>query len=209
VSPPGCTYILYRFFAADERLLYIGMTRNPGRRLEKHSGDKSWWSDVARIDMEHYPTVAALRDAERQAIRAEHPTHNIRMNGASGSSLTAAEKPRATSRCGLVVGSVYAIGLDDGECPVGVVTDIDGDGVTLTLYSWLSHLFDLPDTWVPYGSIKRWVRAEKEQLVYGERASDGFFYGKIVKELWLMDPLANFQTKFTAAGPARISLLGA
>lgn len=36
---------LYRFYDAGESLLYIGITNNPGRRLEQHSATKSWWCD--------------------------------------------------------------------------------------------------------------------------------------------------------------------
>lgn len=74
-------YTLYRFYAADDTLLYIGLTVNPGRRMEKHAYDKPWWADVARIAMEQHPNLDALRAAERHAIETEKPLHNIRMNG--------------------------------------------------------------------------------------------------------------------------------
>lgn len=72
---------LYRFFDADDTLLYVGMTINPGRRLEKHRATQPWWPDVARIDMEQHPDEVTLRRAEREAIKAENPLHNVRMNG--------------------------------------------------------------------------------------------------------------------------------
>lgn len=70
---------LYRFYAADQ-LLYVGITVNPGRRLEKHRALQPWWADVARIEMEQHPDQATLRAAEREAIKTEKPLHNIRMN---------------------------------------------------------------------------------------------------------------------------------
>jgi predicted GIY-YIG superfamily endonuclease len=191
-------FVLYRFFAADERLLYVGMTINPARRFEKHRGDKSWWSEVARIEVAHYPTLEALRVAERQAIKSEKPVHNIRMNGGNGSE----PRPTAASvsgRRGIKVGSAYAFGLDDGECPVGLVIDTDDDGVTLTHYLWAIGVFGGNDDWIPYESIKRWRRAEVEHLKPNQRASDGFFYGREVKTLFLMDPLGDFQTRWTSA----------
>lgn len=72
---------LYRFYAADGSLLYIGITRDPARRFAKHSHEKPWWETVARIDMEQHPTRGALQVAERLAINAEKPLHNIQMNG--------------------------------------------------------------------------------------------------------------------------------
>jgi predicted GIY-YIG superfamily endonuclease len=71
---------LYRFYAADDTLLYVGLTVNPGRRLEKHKALQPWWKDVARIDMEQHPDMRTLRDAEREAIETEKPLYNIRMN---------------------------------------------------------------------------------------------------------------------------------
>lgn len=183
------TFVLYRFFAGDDRLLYVGMTRNPSRRFEKHSGEKSWWSEVARIEMEHHSTLPELREAERQAIQHDKPIHNIRMNNGT------VGKPRPVSRCGLTVGSVYALGLDDGECPVGLVESLDDSGVTLTLYSWMVGLFDLSDTWVPYCTIKRWVRADK--MSKDAAMADGWHERIAQIGVFAMDPLADFQMKWT------------
>ncbi len=75
------TFTLYRFFDSEGCLLYVGMTVNPGRRMERHSGTKVWWLEVAEIRMEQHLTLDALRTAEREAIIAERPKYNIRMNG--------------------------------------------------------------------------------------------------------------------------------
>lgn len=77
----GDLFMLYRFFAADDTLLYIGLTVNPGRRLDKHRATQPWWPDVARVELERFPDHQTLRAAEREAIEAEKPLHNIRMNG--------------------------------------------------------------------------------------------------------------------------------
>ena len=197
------TFILYRFFASDGRLLYVGMTRNPAQRFDNHSSDKPWWSEVGRIEIEHYPTLEDLREAERLAIQTDKPLHNVRMNGNSAQSRAPQEedftvKFEPSSRIGLRVGVVYAIGLSNGECPVGMVREFDDIGVTLIPFNWIWGGFDGPDTWVRQSDVRCWLRAEKERLTHGERASDGFFYPPTVKELWLMDPLADFQTKWTA-----------
>jgi predicted GIY-YIG superfamily endonuclease len=75
------SFTLYRFYAADDSLLYIGRTINPGKRMEKHRATQPWWSDVARIEMEQLPNLETLMVAEREAIETEKPLHNIRMNG--------------------------------------------------------------------------------------------------------------------------------
>jgi predicted GIY-YIG superfamily endonuclease len=79
------TFTLYRFFDAEDTLLYVGLTVNPGRRMEKHRGTQPWWNDVARIEMEQHQDLATLRAAEREAIEHEQPLHNVRMNAGTGS----------------------------------------------------------------------------------------------------------------------------
>ena len=74
------TFTLYRFYAADDALLYVGLTINPGRRLEKHRALQPWWNDVARVELEQHPDMPTLRAAEREAIKTETPLYNIRMN---------------------------------------------------------------------------------------------------------------------------------
>lgn len=70
-------HALYRFFDATGRLLYIGITMNPANRWDRHSDDKPWWSQVARIAIETLPSRADALDAERRAIQAEQPLHNV------------------------------------------------------------------------------------------------------------------------------------
>lgn len=71
---------LYRFFDAAGRLLYVGQSKDPGSRFKQHERDKHWFPDVAEIRIER---VAAelIDDLEREAIRDEHPLHNIQHNG--------------------------------------------------------------------------------------------------------------------------------
>ena len=71
-------HVLYRFFDANDRLLYVGITHNPSRRFEKHRA-RDWWRDVATIRLQVYPTRAAVQAAERRAVANEHPRHNIRL----------------------------------------------------------------------------------------------------------------------------------
>ena len=76
---------LYRLYAADGALLYVGIAGNPGRRFEQHRKDKPWWGDVATTHLQHFPTREEAMAAELEAIRTEHPTHNI--VGRAGSAL--------------------------------------------------------------------------------------------------------------------------
>lgn len=68
---------LYRFFDSAGTLLYVGQTRDPGRRLAQHGGEKSWWERVANVTIEWCDDRAAALEAEKTAIREERPLFNI------------------------------------------------------------------------------------------------------------------------------------
>lgn len=72
--------ILYRCFSERGMCLYIGMTTQPGVRLRKHAEGKDWWSDVSTIELEHYRSKGALEKAEKAAILAAAPVHNVHSN---------------------------------------------------------------------------------------------------------------------------------
>lgn len=56
-QPPAHSrkHALYRFYADDGALLYVGITLNPTGRWNDHRHDKPWWTDVADIKLETYP----------------------------------------------------------------------------------------------------------------------------------------------------------
>lgn len=69
-------YVLYRVFAADDRLLYVGATTNPKLRFMDHA-HKEWWLEAAKITLEHVSDLDELMAVERRAIESENPTHNV------------------------------------------------------------------------------------------------------------------------------------
>lgn len=73
---PGTTH-LYRLFDCHDVLLYIGITVDLGTRWKKHMEEKYWWSQVRRTSTEVYDTWEDARRAEREAIVAEYPVHNL------------------------------------------------------------------------------------------------------------------------------------
>lgn len=74
-------HALYRFFNPSGTLLYIGITANLPTRLHDHRDDKPWWTTVANITVQHYPDRETVLAAEKAAIIAEKPLHNITHNG--------------------------------------------------------------------------------------------------------------------------------
>lgn len=71
-------WVVYRYFAGDGALLYVGVTSGWERRDGQHQGASAWYAHVARFELEHYEdrTVAARREAE--IINSENPRHNRR-----------------------------------------------------------------------------------------------------------------------------------
>jgi predicted GIY-YIG superfamily endonuclease len=73
----GIGYHLYRMYASDGTLLYIGKTEHLRERLQSHYLRKPWIYEVAWIDTEdeHLDEIAASA-AEQEAIQREHPKYN-------------------------------------------------------------------------------------------------------------------------------------
>lgn len=67
---------LYRFFDADGKLLYIGISDNYPLRLMHHGKDKPWWGEVKKFAAELLPTRQEAEEAEKVAIRSERPKYN-------------------------------------------------------------------------------------------------------------------------------------
>ncbi|MGW1616352.1 GIY-YIG nuclease family protein [Streptomyces sp. NPDC002285] len=66
---------LYRLYAADGSLLYIGSSYNPQRRYRDHYR-KPWWPTVVRRVEEWHPSKDDAYAAEMKAIAAERPAYN-------------------------------------------------------------------------------------------------------------------------------------
>lgn len=68
---------LYRFYDADDDLLYVGITENLSVRFASHKATKPWWPDVVRHSVEWRETRAEAEDAEKAAMIAERPKWNV------------------------------------------------------------------------------------------------------------------------------------
>lgn len=67
---------LYRYYSADGRLLYIGISLHAAVRASNHRA-RPWWSDVATITVEHLDDRTVALAAERSAIIDENPLYNV------------------------------------------------------------------------------------------------------------------------------------
>lgn len=68
---------LYRFYDADGALLYVGITSRGPYRWQEHEAHRAWWALVASSRVEHFEDRDEAASAERAAIRAEKPLHNV------------------------------------------------------------------------------------------------------------------------------------
>ena len=72
--------VLYRHFAADGTLLYVGIAVDEKARWRLHRRESPWACFVARVEREVMPTRDAAEAAEREAVRAERPIYNTRLS---------------------------------------------------------------------------------------------------------------------------------
>lgn len=90
---------LYRFYDAEGTLLYVGISKSAIARMAQHADDKSWWHDVARMEVER---IAGHRrtaeQAERHAIATEKPKHNIVHNNGRGRMAKPNVEPKRKNR---------------------------------------------------------------------------------------------------------------
>lgn len=72
--PPAAGFHLYRLWASDGRLLYVGVSTVLRQRLKAH--ERRWGDLIASVTWEEHADERAMLDAEREAIRDEHPALN-------------------------------------------------------------------------------------------------------------------------------------
>lgn len=75
---------LYRYYDADDVLLYVGITGDLAERELDHICDSTWMDFAARSTIERFPTRDEAEDAERDAIRDDAPLFNIAHNDTPG-----------------------------------------------------------------------------------------------------------------------------
>ena len=75
--PRGVPTVLYRHWDAEGRLLYIGISHDAERRLREHRQCSPWAPQIAKVEMVEYRSRPEAARAERNAIRAENPIHNV------------------------------------------------------------------------------------------------------------------------------------
>jgi predicted GIY-YIG superfamily endonuclease len=166
-------FTLYRFHAADDTLLYVGMTINPGQRFIDHAHKKQWWSEVAKITLEQHADYPALVTAEREAIQTEKPLHNIIHNGRR------VVAPVERIYRGMERGEAYGLALHNGQFLICLVEDGDEMGVGVIPWTPTNELFAGEPRWVDGSEIARITAPGRmsvaDKLAEGYAADDDVF----------------------------------
>lgn len=68
---------VYRPYDISGGLLYVGISKDFGRRWRQHASTKQWWSEARRMTVEWYEDEAEALRAEVEAIECERPRYNV------------------------------------------------------------------------------------------------------------------------------------
>jgi predicted GIY-YIG superfamily endonuclease len=74
--PEPRSYCLYRHYDQDGKLLYVGVTDDPARRLQEHLRDSRWRGKIASVSVQRCTSQQEAVAAERSAILNEYPIWN-------------------------------------------------------------------------------------------------------------------------------------
>ena len=71
---------VYRYYDSVGILIYVGITSRATLRNRQHNRDKSWWPNVVRQEVDHYPSRALALTHEADLIRRHRPPFNVALN---------------------------------------------------------------------------------------------------------------------------------
>lgn len=186
---------LYRLYDNAGALLYVGIAEHWPTRMKQHAREKAWWVDVVDIKLERHDDRASAEVAEREAIQAEWPLHNIvhASRRPDRQLRTVKELVVGTVVAGkkVFVGDVVALGLAAGGCPIGMVANVDHCDLTLDLYSFGTDTFGHLRVAAPYEQIRQVVHARRMTRANVKRRHG--VYALMGPLPYDMDPLADFQ----------------
>jgi predicted GIY-YIG superfamily endonuclease len=67
---------LYRYFDSEDRLLYVGITKNIFDRQNAHAKTQPWWHEVNKATFEHLDSREEALSCETEVIAREFPKYN-------------------------------------------------------------------------------------------------------------------------------------
>lgn len=79
ITPPPYPHCVYLAFDSDRIVIYVGVTSHLFNRLYQHTV-KAWWTQVAGLDIESFPTRTEANAREVQLIQCHSPINNEQFN---------------------------------------------------------------------------------------------------------------------------------
>ena len=67
---------LYRYYDADGRLLYVGISLSVIERTASHAANSDWFWNISTMSVEWFDDRTSAEVAEAAAIRSQKPLHN-------------------------------------------------------------------------------------------------------------------------------------
>lgn len=67
---------VYRYYNADNELLYVGITKNQLNRFEAHSKVQPWFHEITKAFFQHTDTREEALEYEKYIIANEFPKYN-------------------------------------------------------------------------------------------------------------------------------------
>jgi len=99
--------VLYRFFDADDGLLYVGISVNVWARFSQHRQDSAFFPEAATVTMQRgFASSFELLAAETAAIRAEKPRFNVHKRQKPAVPQPTLKPPVNTESDGLLTGAI-------------------------------------------------------------------------------------------------------
>lgn len=198
-------HALYRFFGANDELLYVGITCDLGRRMSRHAQDKPWWTEVRRTTVEHFDSRDAVLAAERSAVMSEAPAYNVRLRNGKPTTPPEDVTPTPSVAHGCVrEGDVVAIGTVSGECPVGYVDDVDDFGIRLALMDFGWGTFDQGPRVIFWEHVVDIRHARERDDSERETKESRIWSGNEKTRVFDTDALGEFQTRWRHAHMPRV-----
>ena len=71
---------VYKYFAANGALLYVGITSRAERRAHEHAESKDWWRLAVGCTLEHFESREQAEARERALIEIFRPPYNRQHN---------------------------------------------------------------------------------------------------------------------------------
>lgn len=70
-------HFVYRFYDAEDSLLYVGITRSLDHRIQQHFRHQVWANEIEYTVVEHGYSGCAARNREMDLIHNASPRHNV------------------------------------------------------------------------------------------------------------------------------------